>query len=72
MDDDIDGGDTALIAALHKGHIDNFDIVNALIMAGAAIDIENHYGLTALFLASGRGHTEIEAALRAAAAAATK
>ena len=42
--------------------------MNALILAGAAVDIEDKSGRTALMAASMYGYTKIEDALRAAGA----
>ena len=51
----IGDGDTALILASFKGHIET---VKTLLEAGANIDIQNKKGDTALILASNNGHAE--------------
>lgn len=60
-----DDGFTALMSAVY---IENIDIVNALIEAGAELDIPEKEGETALSMAIGMNFDEIEEALRAAGA----
>jgi hypothetical protein len=60
-----DDGFTALMSAVY---IENIDIVNALIEAGAELDIPDKEGETALSMAIEMNFDEIEEALRAAGA----
>ena len=56
-------GNTALIFASDKGHI---EVVHLILSVGVNVDAANNVGDTALILASGKGHVEVARALLAA------